>query len=745
MTYDVSIVAPCFNEEKNIPELVLRLQNVFEKKSIKGQIVLVNDGSSDTTGAVIDGLSAQYANIVGVHHEKNKGIEAAWKSGVNRAEGSYVCLIDADMQNLPEDVWRMYRTVTTSNVDMVQGNRSSIGRQRDSRYYFSTGLIVLINLLFATRLKDPKSGFVIARKDTMQDILRHRLRYQYFQTFIAVSALAKGYSVKEIETLFENRLAGKSFMSNLPFFLMLRALWDLVIGFFEFRLNRKQDNMVAEFLESHPPKRSDEPLSGWRKAWFDLYIATMPFHKWLITHRARMYYDELKQSQWLEASELEELQEKKLRLLIQHAYRHVGYWRHLFDENGIHPDEIRTIADLTKIPLLSKANVRENLYFDMLSDNHDKGRILRVSTSGSTGEPFICFADQHQLEIRWASTQRSLEWTGYRFGDRCARLWHQTIGMTPIQIMKEAIDAWFCRRVFVPAFEMSDEKIARFVKKLKAYKPVLIDGYAESFNFLALYMRNNKLEGLHPKGIVSSAQYLPDQSRQIIEENFKCGVFDKYGSREFSGIAYECDAHQGHHIVAESYIVEVIKDGRPAKPGELGEIVVTDLNNYCMPLIRYRLGDLGAALDNSEKCPCGRGLPRIGRIEGRTQAIVFAANGTYMPSSFFLHLFKDFMHIMRQFQIVQEEKGSMTLKIIKAPRFQEETLTELLALLRNYVGEEMKIDVEFVDRIPLGITGKHQSVIQKLGVDFQKLNAGSASVSQVIDESASSVSGNSND
>src|SRR6185295_20378238 len=121
-------------------------------------------------------------------------------------------------------------------------------------------------------------------------------------------------------------------------------------------------------------------------------------------------------------------------------------------------------------------------------------------------------------------------------------------------------------------------------------------------------------------------------SRQIIESNFQCGVFDKYGSREFSGIAYECEAHEGHHIVAENYIVEILKDGVPAEPGELGEVVITDLNNFCMPLIRYRVGDLAVAMDNTKTCPCGRGLPRIGRIEGRTQAIIFGPNGLFMPS-----------------------------------------------------------------------------------------------------------------
>src|SRR6185503_20183308 len=239
-----------------------------------------------------------------------------------------------------------------------------------------------------------------------------------------------------------------------------------------------------------------------------------------ITRRAELYYDELKQSQWLSPADMRELQEKKLRRLVHHAYHHVAYYRQAMDDRGLKPSDVLTLDDLAKLPLLSKEEVRENLYFDLLSDNHQKKRILKVSTSGSTGEPFVCYADQHQLEIRWAATQRSMEWTGWRFGDRSARLWHQTLGMNVTQVVREHVDAWFYRRLFIPAFELSEASLVQMVRKLERHRPVLIDGYAESFNFLAQYVESRRLRGVRPKGIISSAQTLPAQSRDTIERAF---------------------------------------------------------------------------------------------------------------------------------------------------------------------------------------------------------------------------------
>jgi phenylacetate-CoA ligase len=715
----LSVVAPCFNEAQNLPELVDRLTRTFQRKDIAGEIVLVNDGSRDATGSVIDELARQNPRVVPVHHATNRGIEAAWRSGLQAARGVYVCFIDADLQHLPEDVYRLLREIQLSNADLVQGYRSSVGRLKNSRFILSKGLNFILNVMFGMNMRDNKCGFVIARKEVLEDILAHRYRYRFFQTFITVSATAKGYTTRSIETLFESRLLGQSFLSGFPTRVVLWSFVDLAKGFVEFRIARKKENILADFLAENPPPRRVAPLPLWRRLWQEIFFLTMPLHKWMITRRARNYYHELLESQYLPPDKIRELQEKKLRRLIVHAYQHVGYYRERMDALGLTPSDIRSLDDLRKLPLLGKDDVRENLHFDLLSDNHEKRRILKITTSGSTGEPFVCYADQHQLEIRWAATQRSMEWTGYRFGDRCARLWHQTIGMSLPQIVRERIDAWFNRRLFIPAFEMSDQNIAEFVERLRTYRPVLLDGYAESFNFLAHYIQNHGLESFHPRAVISSAQVLPEQSREIIAKTLGCGVFDKYGSREFSGIAYECEQHEGHHVVAESYIVEILKDGAPAKPGEWGEVVITDLNNFCAPLIRYRVGDLAVAMDDEIACGCGRGLPRIGKIEGRVQSIIIAQNGSYVPGSLFPHLFKDYDHVIRQFQVRQDHLGSITLRVIKALRFDEATFQELLAQLRHYLGEDMKIDVEFVDRIEMVRTGKHQSSIQRLALDLQ--------------------------
>src|SRR6185312_3654481 len=420
---------------------------------------------------------------------------------------------------------------------------------------------------------------------------------------------------------------------------------------------------------------------------------------------------------------MRELQLGKLRKLVLHAYRHVPFYRDRMREMGITPDDIRSLDDLSKLPFLTKDDVRKHLYFSIMSDNHDKAEILKVTTSGSTGEPFVCFVDRAQLEFRWAATLRSMEWTGWRFGDRQLRLWHQTLGMSKTQVVREFADALLSRRKFIPAYEMSDETLKRFIGAIEEFEPVLLDGYAESFNFLAKYLQEHGALKIRPKGIISSAQTLPEGSRRMIEESFGCKVFDKYGSREFSGIAYECEAHVGHHVVGEGYIVEILKDGRPAAPGEIGEVVITDLNNYCLPFIRYRIGDLAEALDSHETCACGRGLPRIGKIEGRVQSIIIGSKGQYVPGTFFAHLFKDYDHAIRQFQIVQTDRGAITLKVVKGKRYSDETLSEVLRVLHQFLGDDMNIAVDFVDNVDMVRTGKRLATVSKLGIDFQKIKA----------------------
>lgn len=726
---DVSVVVPCLNEEVNVPILAERLFAAFEGTGVAVEVLFVDDGSTDTTWQVIGAQSEKWGGRVrGVQHPANRGIPAAWRSGLDASEGAFVCLIDGDLQNPPEQVLTLYRRLVEGHADLAQGIRSSFGRLHDSRMLLSRGLNGLLNFCFGTNSRDSKSGFVLAPRSVMDDLLTYRKRYRHYQTFIGVAAAAKGYSVVEVETLFDDRNAGQSFLAKRAIRVTIQALLDFFPAMREFRFGAHPRHGANAGLPGSMAEKVPHPYRGWRRLWFEAYFLTFPAHKWMIRRRAKLLYLELRQTERMSRKQLDDMQDRRLRRLIQHAYTHVPYYRSRMIEAGIRPEDIRCVADLGRLPMLGKDDVRNHLYFDLFADNHVKREMQKISTSGSTGEPFTTYADRHQLEMRFATTLRALEWTGWRMGDRQARLWHQKLGMSKSQVIRERIDAFFMRRIFIPAFEISPENLESFVDKIRSHNPVLVDGYAESLNFLASYVREGGKAGFSPHAMMSSAQALPDNVRDDIEAGFHTRVYDKYGSREFSGIAYQCESSRDHHVMDESYIVELLVDGRPALPGEIGEIVITDLHNFSVPLIRYRIGDLAVALDQSQPCECGRHLSRIGRIEGRTQAIVHCGNGVWIPGTFFAHFFKDYEHIVRFFQVVQDEPGRFNLLFVRNRQFSETVYHEMLAALREYVGDETEITTEFVDEIPLVRTGKRSPVVSTVRYDFQSVGAPRRSV-----------------
>jgi phenylacetate-CoA ligase len=719
---ELSVIVPCLNEELNVGELTSRLLRVFSIGGFRGEVVLVDDGSTDGTAAAIAGLmKAHPGEVVGVFHPHNRGIAAGWKSGAGAARGKLIATIDADLQYQPEDLIRLRRELYEYSVDVVQGWRSAVGRHRDERYYLSRGLNSLLNGVFGMGLQDNKSGFVVASREVFQDLLTYEGRYFYWQSFVMVAAHAKGYSYKEVETVFESRKQGTSFLAGTSAYrAAAKSFVDLSKAAWEYRVTRTPPDVAHQFLRRYPVIDRSEERSALGEARFRAYMTAFNQTHWMITRDVEHYYETLRKTQWLSPSQTRELQDEKLRRLVRHCYRNVPYYRAKMQEMKLRPEDIQGQADLHKLPMLTKADIRQHLYFDIMSENHDKSQVLKISTSGSTGEPFVCFADRAQLEFRWAATLRAQEWTGYKFGDPTVRLWHQTIGMSKSQAMKEHADALLSNRTFIPVFELSDENLARMVRTIASAEPVLMDGYAEALDLFAHFVKGKGSGAVRPKAIMSSAQTLPEPSRRLIEEAFGCKVFDKYGSREFSGIAYECEAHAGHHVVAEGYLVEVLRDGRPAAPGEVGEVVITDLNNFCMPFVRYRIGDLAEAMDPNAACSCGRGAPRLGAIQGRVQSIIQGTDGRYLPGTFFAHYLKEFDYAIKRFQIVQEERNAMTFRIVKGGRFSSEVLAEVIATFREYLGQSMRIDVDYVDEIKLIRTGKHLASVSRLNVDFQR-------------------------
>jgi phenylacetate-CoA ligase len=717
---ELSVIVPCLNEELNVPELTGRILRVFELGGIQGELVLVDDGSTDGTATEIRRLMAEHPGVVqGCFHPHNRGIAAGWRSGAAAARGKLAAIIDADLQYQPEDILRLRRELYEHSVDIVQGWRSAVGRDKEQRYYLSRGFNTLLNGVFGMHLQDNKSGFLVCAREVLLDLLTYEGSFFYWQSFVMVAAHAKGYSYKEVETLFERRRQGTSFLEKTAIQAAIKSFYDLGKAAWEYRVTRPPPDVANQFLRRNPvTDRSPErdPLTTLR---FRTYLAAFNRTHGMITRDVEHYHETRCRSQWLSPAQTRELQDEKLRRLVRHAYRNVPFYRSEMQARKIRPEDIRGQADLDKLPLLTKDDLRRHVYFDLMSENHDKAQVLRVATSGSSGEPLVCYADRAQLEMRWAAALRAAEWTGYRFGDPSVLLWDEPAvhdGRSRANSRHAAqarADALLANRTVVPVFEMAGDKLPEIVETLQRVSPKLIDGPAEALDFLARYVKSTGASIPRPKAILSSAQTLTPASRKRIEEAFGCKVYDAYTSGEFSGIAYECEAHQGHHVVAEDYVVEVLDgSGKRAQPGQMGEVVVTDLNNFCMPFIRYRIGDLAEVLEGP--CSCGRGAPRLGTLEGRAQSIFQGTDGRCVPGTFFAHYLKDFDHAIRQFQVVQEEPGAIQFRVVRGGRFSQEALDEAVATFRQYLGQQMRIDVELVD----AISPQRRASVSGLGVEI---------------------------
>jgi phenylacetate-CoA ligase len=236
---DLSVIVPCLNEEENVEELVERLARVFENRRLRdrggAELIIIDDGSTDSTWSEVLRLSSGHGFVVPVRHPQNLGLAAAWRTGVDVARGRLVCVIDADLQYRPEDILALYDSLESSRADLAQGYRSPSGRERDVRYFVSRGLHYLLNGLFSMELEDNKSGFFLCPRDVFVDLLAYQGNYTYWQLFVGVAAHTKGYAICEVETIFGPRRRGRSFLGKVPWVPMLRASADIARAVREYR------------------------------------------------------------------------------------------------------------------------------------------------------------------------------------------------------------------------------------------------------------------------------------------------------------------------------------------------------------------------------------------------------------------------------------------------------------------------------------------------------------------------------
>jgi phenylacetate-CoA ligase len=424
-------------------------------------------------------------------------------------------------------------------------------------------------------------------------------------------------------------------------------------------------------------------------------------------------FKELNRTQWWSREQLLALQRQKLYRMLAYAYEFVPYYRRCFEQSGFCPDEILTdVSALQKLPLMSKAVVNEN-FDDLVTTDHAlRARLSRNSTGGSTGAPMNFMQDTNYRDHVTADYHRHMQWAGWKFGECHAYLWGADYEVASQRALRTRLMDWALNRFLSNAFSLSDESMTAFVRLARKRRPTLLYGYASALERFANFARERRITDLRFPGILSSAEVLYPQQRELIECAFGGRILDRYASRELGGLGCECPRLPGvMHISVENCYLEVLHNGLPAAPGEPGEIVVTNLNNYGMPLIRYSVGDVGELSD--AVCSCGRGLPMMKVVQGRVTDMFRTRAGREVHGEFFTHLFYG-MREVKQFQVVQKTYDHIIVSIVENTLLPRERLAFLERAIKSVMSADVHVEFRFINQIPLKASGKYRFTISEV-------------------------------
>jgi phenylacetate-CoA ligase len=412
--------------------------------------------------------------------------------------------------------------------------------------------------------------------------------------------------------------------------------------------------------------------------------------------------------------ELRELQLGFLRRLIRHAYHHTAHYRAVLDDRGLVPEDFQSLSDLERLPLLDRDTVRKTL--DARTAAAPPKWVIKKSTSGTTGQPVVVKYNAESRHWRDATRWRGYGWAGYRMGNRALHYWG--FGPRPeswVDRQKIALDRFLKRDLYVDCTPRSEQALREAVQQLVEFGPHVMVAYSAGAAALARFVIENKLRSWDAFPVIVGAERLWAHDRAAIEEAFG-PAYESYGCREVMLIGSECEQHCGMHTSMETMIVEVLvteADGtvRPARAGESGEVAITDLHNLACPMIRYVTGDLAIA-HGEGRCACGRGLAKIGPIEGRVTETLRDGSGNAVNGLVFNILFGVMDHVARKFQVVQRLDGSVVMKVVPngSPRLPDKASRSLHDFAAKYL-PGAPFDIEYVDDIPLSAAGKRKVVV----------------------------------
>ena len=439
-----------------------------------------------------------------------------------------------------------------------------------------------------------------------------------------------------------------------------------------------------------------------------------PLHEQLKNHDTVHIRKDMEKTQWMSTQDLKTLQLERLKVFLKDVELHVPYYTQLFKQLKFSPERVSSLDELKLLPLTDKSLIREQST-SLKAD--DAIGLSRFNTGGSSGEPLIFYIGNKRVSHDVAAKWRATRWWGVDIGDVEAVIWGSPIelsGQDKVKLIRDKL----LRTHLIPAFEMSTDKLDDFIRQIKELKPKMLFGYPSALAYIATHAektgQGQVLSDLGIKVAFVTSERLYDSQRKKIERIFACPVANGYGGRDAGFIAHQCpDGNM--HITAEDIIVEIIdNEGRVLQNGEAGEIVVTHLATRDFPFIRYRTGDVGVL--GEEVCSCGRGLPILKEIQGRTTDFVKAVDGTVLHGLALIYILRDIEGI-ELFKIIQNSLEKTTIQIIKNDQYKQMNELKIRQEFKQRLGESVEIAVQYVEKIKNEKSGKFRYVISHVNLN----------------------------
>lgn len=416
---------------------------------------------------------------------------------------------------------------------------------------------------------------------------------------------------------------------------------------------------------------------------------------------------ELEGNQWLSRKKLNDLQWQKLIQLIENIYKNVPFYTDLFNGLGMKPGDIQGPEDFARIPLLTKSEIKDNIKNMITRDTSLKG--FGANTGGSTGETLFFYKGVTGYGL--ANVIRLNKWCGKDIGDREVIFWGTPFDIDKWNKISLKIKDRFQNVLHLSTFDMSEQSMSNYVNAIRRFSPRLIRGYPSALYTFAKYLQKNGINDIRPKSVLSTGEKSFEFQKELMKDVFDCDVYERYGSNEFGNIAHECSEHHGLHILTDLFYVEILRNNSPVETGETGEIVVTSLDNYYMPFVRYRVGDMGALTE--AQCSCGRGFPMLEEIKGRSFDVIVTPSGKTLGGFFWTFISRAIPGI-KQFQVFQKDMGRIVFKIVPDKSFKHESLKKLEREIKDKGGNDIKVDFDIVNEIPLTPSGKFRFIVSDI-------------------------------